>query len=82
MKDYLVTSDYGQYNNIWIVFAKDAKDAIQQVWEKHIIPMNEEMREENRRDHWQWYRLCKKSELHAKSIASIHNKEGKIISVY
>lgn len=34
MKDYLVTSDYGQYDNMWIVLAKDAKDAIQQVWER------------------------------------------------
>ena len=53
MKDYLVISDYGQYDNMWIVLAKDAKDAIQQVWEKHIVPMNEEMKEENRRDYWQ-----------------------------
>lgn len=36
MKDYLVTSDNGQDDNMWIVLAKDAKDAIQQVW-KNIL---------------------------------------------
>ncbi len=34
MKDYLVTSNY--VDNVWIVFAKDAKDAIQQVFDKYI----------------------------------------------
>ena len=79
MKDYLVTSDYGQYDNMWIVFAKDAKDAIQQVWEKYIVPMNEDIKEENKRDGWDYYRTCKKSELCAKSIGSLHNSNGKII---
>ena len=79
MKDYLVTSDYGQYDNMWIVLAKDVKDAIQQVWEKYIVPMNEDIREENKRDGWDYYRTCKKNELHAKSIGNLHNSDGKII---
>lgn len=79
MKDYLVTSDYGQCDNMWIVLAKDAKDAIQQVCETYIVPMNESIKEENKRDGWDYYRTCKKDELHAKSIGSLHNSNGKII---
>lgn len=81
MKDYLVTSDYGQWNNMWIVFAKDAKDAIEQVYQEHIIPMNEELKIENKEAGYKLYRLCSKSELHAKSIGSLHNSEGKIICI-
>lgn len=81
LKEYLVTSDYGQWNNIWIVAGKNAKDAIQQVYEKHIIPMNEELKEENRKYGWKLYRLCRKNELHARSVGSLHNRDGKIISV-
>ena len=81
MKDYLVTSDYGQWNNIWIVLAKDAKDAIEQVYQEHIISMNEEMKIENKEAGYKLYRLCGKSELHAKSIGSLHNSEGKIICI-
>lgn len=81
MKDYLVESDYGQYDNTWIVLAKDAKDAIQQVWDTYIVPMNEDIKEENKRDGWDYYRTCKKSELHAKSICSLHNVTGKIIKL-
>ena len=81
MKDYLVTSDYGQWNNIWIVFAKDAKDAIEQVYQTYIVPMNEDMKTENEDAGYNLYRLCSKSELHAKSIGSLHNSEGKIICI-
>lgn len=81
MKEYLVTSDYGQWNNMWIVSAKDAKDAINQVYETYIVPMNMEIKEENRRDGFPYYRCCKKSELHARSISSLHNEDGKIICI-
>lgn len=81
MKDYLVTSDYGQWNNMWIVLAKDAKDAIEQVYQEYVVPMNEDIKRENKEAHFQHYRCCKKSELHAKSIGSLHNSDGKIICV-
>ena len=82
MKEYLVTSDYGQYDNMWIVLAKDANDAIEQVWEKYVVPMNEDIREDNKRDGWDYYRTCKKSELHARSLGSLHNEKGKIIGIH
>lgn len=44
MKDYLVTSDYGQWDNIFIVLAKNAKDAIEQVYQSYVIPMNEDIK--------------------------------------
>lgn len=81
LKEYLVTSDYGQWNNTWIVAAKNAKDAIQQVYDEYVKPMNEEIKQENKEAHWKFYRLCKKSELHARSLGSLHNEEGKIILV-
>lgn len=81
MKDYLVTSDYGQWNNIWIVSAKNAKDAIDQVYLAHIVPMNEEIKRENKEAHFQHYRCCRKDELHTKSIESLHNCDGKIICI-
>ena len=81
LKDYLVTSDYGQWNNIWIVLAKDAKDAINQVYQSYIIPLNEDIKRKNKEVGYSSYRICSKSELHAKSIGSLHNEEGKVILV-
>lgn len=45
MKEYLVTSDYGDWNNMWIVTAKNAQDAICQVWQQYILPMNQGIKE-------------------------------------
>lgn len=81
LKDYLVTSDYGQWDNIFIVLAKDAKDAIEQVYQSYVIPMNEDIKRENKELGYNSYRICLKSELHAKSIGSLHNENGKIIRV-
>lgn len=81
MKDYLVTSDYGQWDNIFIVLAKNVKDAIDQVYQSYIVPMNEDLKEKNKEAGYNFYRMCLKSELHAKSIGSLHNSEGKIILV-
>lgn len=81
MKDYLVTSDCGQFDNIFIVLAKNAKDAIKQVYQSYVAPMNEDIKKENKEAGYNYYRICLKSELHAKSIGSLHNEDGKIIRV-
>lgn len=81
MKDYLVTSDYGQLDNTWIVLAKDAKDAIEQVYQSYIIPLNEDVRIKNEEVEYKMMRKCFKNELHARSIGSLHNERGKIILV-
>ena len=81
LKDYLVTSDYGQWDNIFIVLAKDAKDAIEQVYQTYVIPMNEDIKRKNKELGYNSYRICLKNELHAKSIGSLHNENGKIIRV-
>ena len=60
MRDYLVTTEYGQY----IILAKDAKDAIDIAYDKES------------KEH-----LILKSEIKARSLGSLHNKEGKIINV-
>lgn len=81
MKDYLVTSDYGQWDNIFIVFAKDAKDAIEQIYQSYVVPMNEDIKRKNKEAGYNSYRTCLKSELHAKSLEKIHSEDGKIIRV-
>lgn len=81
MKDYLVTSDYGQWDNTWIILAKNAKDAIEQVYQAYVIPSNEYCKSENKKVGYHMYRMCRKDELHARSIGSLHNEEGKIILV-
>lgn len=63
MKEYLVTSDYGQWNNIWIVLAKDAKDAIEQVYQDYVIPLNEDVKRENEEAGYKMMRKCFKNEL-------------------
>ena len=72
MKDYLVTVDHAQWNNTFIVSAKDAKDAIQQVWDIHFSWKAEEDKEKG-------YTPYYKKDLHARSLASLHNEEGKIL---
>lgn len=66
MKEYLVS--YKERNKIWIVLAKGAQDAIEQVWKKYIEPNNNI--------------LCEKYELHARSLGSLHNEKGKIIEIH
>ena len=81
MKEYLVVSDYGQWNNTWIVSAKNAKDAIELVYKSYIIPSNEYCKSENKKVGYHMYRMCRKDELRATSIKSLHKKEGEIILV-
>ena len=81
MKEYLVTTDYGQYNNIWIVLAKDSKDAINQVWDFYYKDMNEEIKEENKEVGYNMYRLITKNDIKARSLGSLHTEDGKIINV-
>lgn len=81
MKDYLVTSSYGQWDNIFIVSAKNAKDAIEQVYQSYIISMNEDIKRKNKEVGYNSYRICLKRELHARRIRSLHNENGKIIQV-
>ena len=81
VKEYLVTSGYGQWDNMWIVLAKDAKDAISQVYQSYVIPLNEHIKRENNEYGYNILRKCSKNELHARSLGSLHNEEGKIILV-
>ncbi len=81
MKEYLVTSDYGQWNNIFIVMAKNGKDAIEQVYQSYVVPMNKDIKKENKEEGYTVYSICLKSELHAKSLGSLHNKNGRIVRI-
>lgn len=81
MKEYLVTNDYGQWDNIFVVLADNAKDAINQVYQLYVVPMNEDIKRENKEVGYNSYRICLKSELHAKSIKNLHDENGKIIRI-
>jgi len=81
MKEYLVTTDYGQYNNKWIVLASDSKDAINQVWEYHYKAMNDGLKEENKEVGYNMYKLITKNDIKARSLGSLHTEYGKIINV-
>lgn len=81
MKDYLVTTDYGQYNNKWIVLASDSKDAINQVWDFYYKDMNDGLKEENKEVGYNMYRLITKNDIKARSLGSLHTEDGKIINV-
>ena len=81
MKEYLVTTDYGQYNNKWIVLASDSKDAINQVWDFYYKDMNEGLIEENKEVGYNMYKPIAKSDIKARSLGSLHTEYGKIINV-
>jgi len=81
MKEYLVTTNYGQYNNKWIVLASDSKDAINQVWEFYYKAMNDGLKEENKEVGHNMYKLITKNDIKARSLGSLHTEDGKIINV-
>lgn len=81
MKEYLVTTDYGQWNNIWIVLASDSKDAINQVWEFYYKFMNKEIDVDNKEVGYNMYKPIAKSDIKARSLGSLHTEYGKIINV-
>lgn len=81
MKEYLVTTDYGQYTNKWIVLASDSKDAINQVWEFYYKGMNDGIDAENKEFGYNIYKKITKSEINARSLGSLHIESGKIINV-
>jgi hypothetical protein len=73
--------DSADWNNIFIVSAKNAKDAIDQVFENNFKWQNESLRKENKDFGEPINHIYSKSDLKARSIGSLHNEEGKIICV-
>lgn len=81
MKEYLVTMDRAQHNNIFIVSTHNARDAINQVFEKYFAPENIELRKENEEWGEPLNHIYTKSDLTAKSIGSLHNRDGQVLCV-
>lgn len=81
MEEYLVTMDSADWNNIFIVSAQNAKDAINQVFEKYFIQTNSKLRKENKEWGEPLYHIYSKSDLAAKNIRGMHKRDGKIICV-
>ena len=77
MKDYLVS--VGNFHSL--VLAKDAKDAINQVWEKEFVAKKKVSEEINALFGVKPNQLWDKSDLQARSLGSLHNEHGKIIKL-
>ncbi len=72
LKEYVVTVGGNQWDNLYIVSAQNAKEAVDIVWVEEFAWKTKMDREEG-------YRPTAKYELHARSIHDLHNKEGQII---
>ena len=72
LKEYVVTVDGNSWDNLYIVSAKNGKDAINTVWESEFAWKVQADKEKG-------FRPTAKYELHAKSIGSLHNSEGRVI---
>ena len=81
MKEYYIWTEYGQWNNMWIVSAKNKKEAIDKVYQKYIIPMNEEIKIKNKEVGYFQYRPCYKKELKVKSIQELHKENEDTICI-
>lgn len=73
--------DSADWYNIFIVSAKDAKDAINQVFNDYFKWQNPSLKKENKDFGEPINHIYTKSDLTAKSIGSLHNQSGKIIHV-
>lgn len=76
VKEFLVTVDHRDSNNTFIVSAKSTKDAIDTVWNEKFANEPEEVCKING-----WVPVIKR-DIHARSIGSLHNEFGKIVSVH
>lgn len=81
MKEYLVTMDGAQWNNIFIVSAQNARVAINQVFNEYFAPENVGLRKENKEWGEPLNHIYVKSDLTAKSIGSLHSRDGKVVCV-
>lgn len=82
MKEYLVTMDSADWNDIFIVSAENAKGAINMVFEEYFRWQNDALQKENKDIGEPINHIYAKSDLKAKSIERLHNREGKIILVH
>lgn len=76
LKEYLVTT---KDNAIFIVSAKDAKDAIEYVYANHYARQNREWIDENRKIGFTMNKIFTKADFNARSLGSLHTENGRII---
>lgn len=72
VKEYVVTVDGNDWDKLFVVSAKNAKDAVNAVWYEYFSHRVDEDKEKG-------YRPTVKSELHARSVGSLHNEYGKVV---
>lgn len=82
MKDYLVTMDNADWSDIFIVSVENAKGAINMVFEKYFRRQNVALQKENKDIGEPIDHIYTKSDLKAKSIDSLYNRDEKIILVH
>ena len=76
LKEYLVTSSD---NAIFIVSAKDAKDAIEYVYNNNYFQRNRKWIEENRKIGFAMNKIFTKEDFNARSLGSLHTENGRAI---
>ena len=78
MREYLVYAPSYHYNDLFIVQAHNAKEAISKVFNSKFKWRNKEIREDNKRIGYPATALFSKSDFKAKSIESLHKQYGEI----
>lgn len=74
MKEYIVTVDGNQWDNLFLVSAQNSKTAIDMVWDRYFSWRVKSDREKG-------YRPTAKYELHAVSIAKLYTENGNIVKL-
>ena len=69
MKEYIVWVNHT--NDIYLVSAKDTKDAINQIWEEVQVDNQVEG----------CVQICKE-DITARSVGSLHNQQGKVVMLF
>ena len=78
LKEYLVASTD---NKVFIVAAKDAKEAIDYVYNNHYARRNREWLKENAKIGFAMNRIYTKADFSARSIGSLHTEHGRMICI-
>ena len=78
LKEYLVTSSD---KKIFIVSAKDAKDAIEYIYNTHYHKQNWKWSLENQEIGFPIYKIFPKSDFKAHSLESLHTEHGRALCI-
>ena len=78
LKEYLVVSTD---KKVFIVSAKDSKDAIEYIYNNHYLKQNRKWIEENQKIGFAMNKIFTKADFNARSLGSLHNEMGRMICI-